>query len=80
MNYEPVASIRVCTGPHAINYRFETGLQSRDIEPHIKESGYKRDLVSGFGDRVRTSLGIVSGVGGVALTTDIVIGIAIGLM
>ena len=70
MNYYPVVSIRVCTGAQ----------QSRDIEPHIKESGYKRDLVSGFGDRVHTSLGIVSGVGGVALTTDIVIRIAIGVM
>lgn len=29
---------------------------------------------------VHTSLGIVSGVGGVALTTDIVIRIAIGVM
>ena len=79
MNYEPVASIMVCTGPQAINYRFERGLQTRDIEPRIKESGYKRDLVSGFGDSVHTSLGIVSGVGGVALTADIVIGTAIGL-
>jgi hypothetical protein len=79
VNYEPVASIMVCTGPQAINYRFERGLQTRDIEPRIKESGYKRDLVSGFGDSVHTSLGIVSGVGGVALTADIVIGTAIGL-
>jgi hypothetical protein len=75
-----VALIRVCTGLPAINYKFETGLQSRDIEPHIKESGYKRDIVSGFGDRVYTSAGIVSRVDGIALTTDIVIGIAIGLM
>ena len=80
MNYEPVASIRVCISPHAINYRFERGPQNRNIEPHIKEIGYKRDLVSGFGDRVHTSLGFVSNVGGVALTTDIVIGITIGLM
>lgn len=46
----------------------------------MKEIGYKRDLISGFGDRVHTSLGIVASVGDVALTTDIVIGIAIGLM
>jgi hypothetical protein len=52
----------------------------RDIETHIKESGYKRDLVSGFGDGVHTSLGIVSGEGGVAVTADIVIVIAIGLI
>ena len=79
MNYEPVASIIVCRGPQNINYRFERGLQTRDIEPRIKESGYKRDLVSGFGDSVHTPLGIVSGGGGVALTADIVIGTAIGL-
>jgi hypothetical protein len=75
-----VTLIRVCTDPPAINYKFETGLQSGDIEPHIKESGYKRDIVSGFGDRVYTSVGIVSRVDGIALMNDIVIGIAIGLM
>lgn len=52
----------------------------KDIETHIKESGYKRDLVFGFGDGVHTSLGIVSGEGGVAVTADIVIVIAIGLI
>ena len=59
MNYELVASIKVCTGPQAINYGFEWSLQARDIEPRVKESCYKRDLVFGFGDWVHTSLGIV---------------------
>ena len=43
------------------------------IEPHIKESSNIRDLVFGFGDGINTSLGIVSGVGGVAVAADIVI-------
>jgi len=48
--------------------------QSRaHIEPHIKESSNIRDLVFGFGDGVNTSLGIVSGVGGAAVSADIVI-------
>jgi vacuolar iron transporter family protein len=49
------------------------GVQSTHIEPHIKESSYIRDLVFGFGDGVNTSLGIVSGVGGAAVASDIVI-------
>src|SRR6187200_674070 len=43
------------------------------IEPHIKESSHIRDLVFGFGDGVNTSLGIVAGVGGAAITADVVI-------
>jgi vacuolar iron transporter family protein len=43
------------------------------IEPHIKESSFIRDLVFGFGDGINTSLGIISGVGGVAVAADIVI-------
>jgi vacuolar iron transporter family protein len=42
-------------------------------EPHIKESSHIRDLVFGFGDGVNTSLGIVAGVGGAAVSPDIVI-------
>src|SRR5215468_6171389 len=43
------------------------------VEPHIKESSYIRDLVFGFGDGVNTSLGIVAGVGGAAISADVVI-------
>ena len=46
---------------------------STHVEPHIKESSYIRDLVFGFGDGVNTSLGIVAGVGGAAISADVVI-------
>src|SRR6476661_162755 len=48
-------------------------LNTTHIEPHIKESSYIRDLVFGFGDGVNTSLGIVAGVGGAAISADVVI-------
>ena len=43
------------------------------VEPHIKASNYIRDLVFGFGDGVNTSLGIVAGVSGAAIASDVVI-------
>jgi len=45
----------------------------KHIEPHITESSRIRDLVFGFGDGINTSLGIISGVGGVVVAADIVI-------
>lgn len=48
-------------------------MRSTHVEPHIKESSYIRDLVFGFGDGVNTSLGIVAGVGGAAISADVVI-------
>src|SRR4026208_718839 len=46
---------------------------SGHLEPHIKESNHIRDFVFGFGDGVNTSLGIVAGVGGAAISADVVI-------
>src|SRR4249919_471435 len=43
------------------------------VEPHITESASIRDIVFGFGDGINTSLGIVAGVGGAAISADVVI-------
>jgi len=44
-----------------------------NVEPHLKESSFIRDVVFGFGDGVNTSLGIVAGVGGAVVAPDVVI-------
>ena len=48
-------------------------VRTTHIEPHITESASIRDLVFGFGDGINTSLGIVAGVGGAAISADVVI-------
>jgi VIT1/CCC1 family predicted Fe2+/Mn2+ transporter len=47
--------------------------EPRHIEPHLRESSSMRDFVFGFGDGVNTSLGIAAGVGGAAVSSDIII-------
>src|SRR5574341_821630 len=53
---------------------------SGHIEPHIKESNHIRDFVFGFGDGINTSLGIVAGVGGADISSNIIILAAIVAM
>jgi len=47
--------------------------EPRHIEPHLKESSAIRDFVFGYGDGINTSLGIAAGVGGAAVSSDIII-------
>lgn len=47
--------------------------EPRHLEPHLNESSSMRDFVFGFGDGVNTSLGIAAGVGGAAVSSDIII-------
>jgi VIT1/CCC1 family predicted Fe2+/Mn2+ transporter len=47
--------------------------EPRHLEPHLNESSTMRDFVFGFGDGVNTSLGIAAGVGGAAVSSDIII-------
>src|SRR5215467_5836149 len=53
---------------------------SEHLEPHIKESNYIRDFVFGFGDGINTSLGIVAGVGGASVASNLIILAAIVAM
>jgi len=54
--------------------------EPRHIERHQKESSSIRDFVFGFGDGINTSLGIVAGVGGAAVSSNIIILAAIVAM
>lgn len=54
--------------------------EPRHIEPHQKESSSIRDFVFGFGDGINTSLGIVAGVGGADVSSNIIILAAIVAM
>ena len=54
--------------------------EPRHIEPHHKESSSIRDFVFGFGDGINTSLGIVAGVGGADVSSNIIILAAIVAM
>lgn len=54
--------------------------EPRHIERHQKESSSIRDLVFGFGDGINTSLGIVAGVGGADVSSNIIILAAIVAM
>lgn len=56
------------------------GIEPRHIERHQKESSSIRDFVFGFGDGINTSLGIVAGVGGAAVASNIIILAAIVAM
>ena len=47
--------------------------EPRHLEPHLNESSSMRDFVFGFGDGVNTSLGIAAGVGGAAVSSDLII-------
>lgn len=47
--------------------------EPRHIEPHLKESSSMRDFIFGFGDGINTSLGIAAGVGGAAVSSDLII-------
>src|SRR5579863_7128406 len=50
-----------------------TGVEPRHVEAHQKESSSIRDFVFGFGDGINTSLGLVAGVGGAAMSSNIII-------
>lgn len=54
--------------------------EPRHIERHQKESSSIRDFVFGFGDGINTSLGIVAGVGGADVSSNIIILAAIVAM
>ena len=47
--------------------------EPRHLEPHLNESSSIRDFVFGFGDGVNTSLGLAAGVGGAAVSSDLII-------
>lgn len=47
--------------------------EPRHIEPHLRESSSMRDFIFGFGDGINTSLGIAAGVGGAAVSSDLII-------
>jgi len=54
--------------------------EPRHIERHQKETSSIRDFVFGFGDGINTSLGIVAGVGGADVSSNIIILAAIVAM
>ena len=54
--------------------------EPRHIESHQKETSSIRDFVFGFGDGINTSLGIVAGVGGAAVSSNLIILAAIVAM
>jgi len=54
--------------------------EPRHTEPHQKESSSIRDFVFGFGDGINTSLGIVAGVGGADVSSNLIILAAIVAM
>lgn len=47
--------------------------EPRHLEPHLNETSSMRDFVFGFGDGVNTSLGLAAGVGGAAVSSDLII-------
>lgn len=47
--------------------------EPRHLEPHLNESSSMRDFIFGFGDGINTSLGIAAGVGGAAVSSDLII-------
>lgn len=55
-------------------------VEPRHIEAHQKESSSIRDFVFGFGDGINTSLGLVAGVGGAEVSSNIIILAAIVAM
>ena len=55
-------------------------IEPRHNEMHQKESSSIRDFVFGFGDGINTSLGIVAGVGGAEVASNIIILAAIVAM
>ena len=57
-----------------------SGVEPRHIEAHQKESSSIRDFVFGFGDGINTSLGLVAGVGGADVSSNIIILAAIVAM
>ena len=50
-----------------------SGIEPRHVEAHQKESSSIRDFVFGFGDGINTSLGLVAGVGGAEVSSNIII-------
>jgi len=56
------------------------GIEPRHVEGHQKETSSIRDFVFGFGDGINTSLGIVAGVGGADVSSNIIILAAIVAM
>ena len=54
--------------------------EPRHVERHQKEISSIRDFVFGFGDGINTSLGIVAGVGGADVSSNIIILAAIVAM
>ena len=54
--------------------------EPRHVERHQKESSSIRDFVFGFGDGINTSLGIVAGVGGADVSSNLIILAAIVAM
>ena len=54
--------------------------EPRHIESHQKETSSIRDFVFGFGDGINTSLGIVAGVGGADVSSNLIILAAIVAM
>lgn len=54
--------------------------EPRHVERHQKETSSIRDFVFGFGDGINTSLGIVAGVGGADVSSNIIILAAIVAM
>jgi len=54
--------------------------EPRHVERHLSETSAIRDFVFGFGDGINTSLGIVAGVGGADISSDIIILAAIVAM
>jgi len=57
-----------------------SGIEPRHVEAHQKESSSIRDFVFGFGDGIHTSLGLVAGVGGAEVSSNIIILAAIVAM
>ncbi len=57
-----------------------SGIEPRHVEGHQKESSSIRDFVFGFGDGINTSLGLVAGVGGAEVSSNIIILAAIVAM
>lgn len=55
-------------------------VEPRHVEAHKKESSSIRDFVFGFGDGINTSLGLVAGVGGADVSSNIIILAAIVAM
>lgn len=55
-------------------------LEPRHVERHQSETSAIRDFVFGFGDGINTSLGIVAGVGGADISSNIIILAAIVAM